>query len=86
MAALQGAAAALSVATPRPFYAHFAAPSYGQFLRRAGFEPIADGPILALTYDGDASEVAAGAERVRQEAARWGGIALPAGGSGARVG
>ena len=83
MAALQGAATALSAATPRPFYAHFAAPSYGQFLRRAGFEPpgdgpTADGPILALTYDGDASEVAAGAARVRQEAARWGGNALPA--------
>jgi glycolate oxidase len=78
MAALQGAAAALSVATPRPFYAHFASPSYGQFLRRAGFEPIADGPILALTYDGDAGEVAAGAERVRQETTRWRGAALPA--------
>jgi len=78
MAALQGAAVALSGATPRPFYAHFAASSYGQFLRRAGFEPVADGPVLALTYDGDASEVAAGAERVRQEAARWSGNALPA--------
>ena len=56
---------------------HFASSSYGHFLRRAGFEPIADGPILALTYDGDASEVAAGAERVRQEATRWRGVALP---------
>ena len=83
MVALQGAAAALSGATPRPFYAHFAAPAYGQFLRRAGFEPpgdgpAADGPLLALTYDGDASEVAAGAERVCQEAKRWDGSALPA--------
>jgi glycolate oxidase len=84
MAALQGAAASLSAGTPRPFYIHFAAPSYGQFLRRAGFGPpasgpTASGPTLALTYDGDAAEVTAGAERVRHEAARWGGDALPTG-------
>jgi glycolate oxidase len=77
MAALQDAAVALSTATPRPFYAHFAAPTYGQLLRRAGFEPAADRPVLALTYDGDAGEVAAGAAQVRREAARWGGAVLP---------
>ncbi len=77
MAALQAAAESLAAATPRPFYAHFAAPAYGQFLRRAGFEPAADGPLLALTYDGEPDEVAAGAEVVRREAARCRGEALP---------
>jgi glycolate oxidase len=77
MTALQGAAEALTGASPRPFYAHFAAPGYGQFLRRAGFAPAADGPLLALTYDGDPGETAAGADNVRREAARWGGQPLP---------
>ncbi|MCX6032264.1 MAG: FAD-binding oxidoreductase [Chloroflexi bacterium] len=76
MAALQAAAAALAAATPRPFYAHFAAPTYGRFMRRAGFEPVADGPLLALTYDGEPDEVAAGAEAVRREAVRCRGEAL----------
>jgi len=78
MTALQGAAVALAAAAPRPFYAHFVAPAYTEFLRRAGFEPNASGPLLALTYDGEPGEVAAGAENVRREVGRWGGDALPA--------
>lgn len=78
MAGLTGAAVKLAASSPTPFYAHFAAESYGRFLRRAGFTPAADGALLAVTYDGEPNEVAGGARNVQQEAARWGGETLPA--------
>jgi len=77
MAAATGAVAELAAASPTPFYAHFAAESYGRFLRRAGFTPAADGPLLAITYDGEPDEAAQGDRNVRQAAARWRGAALP---------
>lgn len=77
MAALTGAAATLAASSPTPFYAHFAADSYGRFLRRAGFAPAADGALLAVTYDGEPDEVARGGRNIGQEAARGGGAALP---------
>jgi glycolate oxidase len=77
MAALTGAAVKLAASSPAPFYAHFAADSYGRFLRRAGFAPAADGALLAVTYDGEPDEVARGGRNIAQEAARSGGAALP---------
>lgn len=76
MADLQAAALELAAATPQPFYAHFAAETHGRFLRRAGFTAAAEAPLLALTYDGAADEVQAGAANVRQAAGRWRGVAL----------
>ncbi len=77
MDALQNASLDLASARPTPFYAHFAAPSFGQFIRRAGFEPAAGGSLLAVTYDGEPDEVSAGADNIRGAAAHWGGEALP---------
>ena len=78
MAAATGAAAELAAARPTPFYAHFAAESYSRFLRRAGFTPAADSPLLAITYDGDPDEVARGDHNVGRAVAHWRGEALSA--------
>ncbi len=78
MATLQAAALDLSTARPTPYYLHFADDACGRLLTQAGFPPPADGALLAITYDGAAAEVAAGAATVERAAAQTAGEELPA--------
>lgn len=77
LAALQGAAVALAAGHPKPYLMHFAAPSFGRLMAEAGFAPASESPLLAITFQGSAEDVAAGAVAVRTAAAAWHGRTLP---------
>lgn len=77
MISLQSAILDLTGADPLPFFMHVSTVEHQRMLRRAGFEPPADQPTLAVTLQGDGDEVAWGEALLHRAADRWGANELP---------
>jgi glycolate oxidase len=76
LTALQRAMLALATSTPTAYNIHFSDVAHLRLLRQAGFPSATEKPLLAITFDGSAQQVAAGAQTLKNVVASCDGEIL----------